>query len=101
MIEFNTEHPTTEDFLDGIRRCVAQMNETLSDIQFLARRFSDGNYFMTENEVADYLRCAPNEIPKMPRFKPVHSKGCLYKKRDVDDFVETKALGRRKPNNSF
>lgn len=96
MIDLKTEYPTTEDFLDGIRRCTAQIGDAIGDIQFLARRFSDGNYFMTANEVADYLRCEVQNLPIMPRYRPVRNKGYLYKKRDVDDYIETKAIGKRK-----
>lgn len=96
MIELKTDYPTSETFLDGIRRCSAQINEALGDMQFLAKRLADGNYFMTTEEVADYLRCDINEIPKMPRYKPIASRPPMYRKKDVDDFIETRAVGKRK-----
>lgn len=69
MIDLKTEYPTSEDFLDGIARCAAQINEALGDIQYLTRRFTDGNYFMTSEEVASFLRCKLEEIPKIPRYR--------------------------------
>lgn len=95
MIELQ-QYPSQEDFLDGISRCVAQVQEALGDIQYLSRRFSDGNYFMTAEQVADYLKCSVDEIPSMQRYRAVWSRGYIYKKSDVDDFIETKAVGKKK-----
>lgn len=67
MIELQ-QYPTQEDFLTGVARCVAQVQEALGDIQYLAKRFSDGNYYMTAEQVADYLKCTVDEIPTMPKY---------------------------------
>ena len=74
MIELQ-QYPTQEDFLTGVARCVAQVQEALGDIQYLAKRFSDGNYYMTAEQVADYLKCTVDEIPTMPKYRAVWSRG--------------------------
>lgn len=95
MIELK-QYPTQEDFLDGIARCVALVQTTLGDIQYLSKRFSDGNYFMTAEQVADYLKCSVDDIPTMPKYRASWARGYIYKKSEVDDFIETKAVGKKK-----
>lgn len=74
MIELK-QYPTQEDFLDGIARCTSLVQTALGDIQYLAKRFSDGNYYMTEEQVADYMKCTVDEIPKMTKYRAVWSRG--------------------------
>lgn len=100
MIELK-QYPTQEDFLDGIARCNTLIQTALGDIQYLAKRFSDGNYYMTEDQVADYMKCTVDEIPKMPKYRAVWSRGYIYKKSEVDDFIESKAVGKKKSDSLF
>ena len=52
MIDVNTDFPTTEDFLEGIQRCASQLQEATVDMQYLAKKFADGNYYMTASQLA-------------------------------------------------
>lgn len=100
MIELK-QCPTQEDFLDGIARCNALIQTALGDIQYLAKRFSDGNYYMTSEQTADYLKCAVSDIPAMPKYRASWCRGYLYKKSEVDDFIASKAVGKKKSDSLF
>lgn len=93
MLDIETDYPTTEDFLQGCARCTAQIRESLCDLEYLVKKFATGDYYMTEEDVAKMLRCEVEQIPSMRRYRAVYGRKYLYKKSEVEDFIQKRAIG--------
>lgn len=91
MIEVSG-YPVKEDFEETCARLFTQINTAIGELQYQVKRFADGETYMTIEEVAEYLRCDVESIPKMPRYRVGVTKS-LYKRADVDAFMETKRIG--------
>lgn len=94
MIDIKSEYPVVEDFLSGIQRCTTQINEALGDIQYLCKRFTDGNFFITSEQVAQLLKCDVESIPPFRRYRGVSNRGYIYKYSDVMDWMEKRVVGK-------
>lgn len=93
------DFPTAEDYMDCMQRCAAQITEAMNDIQYISKKYTTGDYFMTEEEVASYLRCDVENIPKMTWYRGYSKEGKLihfYKRSDVNDFLESRRMGGKK-----
>lgn len=96
MIEMR-DYPVAEDFLDAIQRCGAQAREALSDMEWAARKYANGDYYMTEEQVAELLRCDVEQLPyALAKYKPLQKSKPLYRRSDVDDFIASKRIGGKK-----
>ncbi len=96
MIDFK-DYPTSEDFIEGVLRCTASCREALSDLEFLSKKFIEGDYFMTEEQVADLLKCDAENIPKMSYYRSYdHRDGNkfkrFYKRVDVNNLLASRRV---------
>lgn len=90
------QYPVTEDYLDGIRRCTSSILQSVYDIQYLTKQYSEGQFYMSEDEVAEYLRLPDTlDLPKIKRHR-VSNGFQIYKKADVDEWLKTRTLGDKK-----
>lgn len=89
MIEFRNLYPTQEEFIFGLERSVAMANEALRDVELLVNRFMAGEYFVTEEDISGWFKCPVEELPDIPH-KIRFGKHCIWKKSDVDAFLESR-----------
>lgn len=96
MIDFK-DYPTKEDFLEGVLRCTAQCREALSDLEFLSRKYIEGDYYMTEEQVAELLHCDVDNIPKMSYYRSYDKRDDnrykrFYKRIDVNELLASRRI---------
>ena len=96
MIDLSSDTPTTEDFLNGVQRCVSQINESVQDLQYLCKQNAEGNLYLTDEETAKMLHCEKEELPNIRRTRGAWSRGYLYKMSDITAWLEGHAAGGKK-----
>lgn len=91
------DYPTKEDFVEGILRCTAECREVLNDVEYLCKRYVDGDYFMTEEQVAELLHCDIENIPKMSYYRSYDRRDDnkykrYYKRIDVNNLLASRRI---------
>lgn len=85
-------YPIKEEIAESMARCNAEITKANEELRYLAKVFIEGNFYMSPKEVAEYLRCSEEDIPKMKRYRLGTTK-ILYKREDVDAFLKSKIIG--------
>ena len=86
MIEAdNLKFLTSEDYLKQSAMIIATIRDLLNDLEILTKVYVEDKHLVAD-EVAEYLRCTPTQIPRdIPGIKI--GRNYLYKKSDVDKWI--------------
>lgn len=89
MVNIRQEAVVREECMEKLELVLAQMREMILEVEKIAKLMTTDDYLLTRDEVSAYLRCDNTHIPKsIPRMRV--SKNYLFRKRDVDAFLNSK-----------
>lgn len=94
-MDLGSQYPDSEDIREAFDREFGTLMSAVSNIQFLFKRIMEGQTYLDDNEVAQLLHCKPNEIPvAIPKYRGSRQ-GYLYKRQEIEDFLESKRIPKR------
>ena len=90
MLDLKTDIPVKQDCIEAIQDKFAQIRDLMSESEVLLKNaITPDDVLLTQQEVADYLRCDMKHIPRqIPRLR-VSSK-MLFRRSDVTSYVVNK-----------
>lgn len=93
MLNLRTDFPCKEGIVEQLQNIYAQINDLTREAEQILRNACDTNdVYLTRDQVAEMFHCDPKKIPKgLPkiRFKNSH---IIYRKADIDAFLESKTV---------
>lgn len=95
MLNLTNEIPVKQDCIEAAQNIIGQVRDLcveLEEILHLSVKAQD--HLLTRQEVADYLRTAPDKIPhQIPRFRLAND--LRFRESDVRAYVEERIKSRK------
>ena len=96
MIDLCT-YPDEEDLSICFNRIMAQLRDSLGDLEQLFKRMLEGRTYISQEELCTFLRCKRDEIPeRLPRYRIGQT--YLYQVKEILEFLDSKRIPKKKEN---
>lgn len=94
MLNLKSDIPIKEELSEAFQLRIAQARDLLLEMeQIMKLELEAEDICYTRKELAEKFKCDEHKIPRaIPSFRV--SKNILYRKRDVDEFIESRLRKR-------
>lgn len=90
MLDIKTDIPVKQDCIEAIQDKFSQIRDLMSESELLLKSaINPDDTLLTQEEVANFLRCDTKHIPRqIPRFRSGGK--VLFQQSDVNNFIKMK-----------
>lgn len=94
MLNLKSDLPIKENLSNELQFRIAQIRDLLLEVEQIQKlQIEAEDLYYTREELAAKFKCDPHKIPRaIPSLRV--SKNILYRKSDVDEFIENRTVRR-------